>query len=155
MQGDYWIARNPAELQARVAGFCRQLEQQAIFPICWQAKPYTNPRSLDQNALYWVWVTEFAQHLLNKKKISAAEKEDMAYTLQRHCYAAMGWDWLLTTPVDLLTGKPGKPQRKSTTKMLKGEMTLYLEWVQSAAADRGLILESVGEYAELQASQNA
>lgn len=155
MNGEAWIARNPGQLRERLEFFRKHLEEQNVWPICWTAKKYTDPRSVDQNALYWLWVTHFAQHLLDKNRITADEKESMAYTLQRRCYAARGWEWLIETPTDLVTGEEGKPQRRSTKKFLKGEFTMYLEWVQQFAAERGLILESLGEYRELQERQVA
>ena len=154
MTGNYWIARNPGELRARLEAFGRQLEKDNLFPICWQSKKYTSPRTMDQNALYWLWVTEFARFLLDRHKISEREKQDMHYTLQRRCYAATQWEWLISHETDLISGE-SKVARRSTTKFQKGEMTAYMEWVQIAAADRGLILESQGEYQDLQVAQNA
>ena len=51
MSGEVWIARNPAELALRLKRFAESVEQDNDWPICWQAKKYTDPRSLDQNAL--------------------------------------------------------------------------------------------------------
>lgn len=154
MMGDYWIARNPGELRERVGHFANHLEERNEFPICWQAKRYTDPRSLDQNALLHVWSGEYARHLLNKSKVSEVEKEAMRITLQRHCYAEESWPWLIEDTKDLFTGEV-KKQRRSTTKFHKGEMTQYLDWIQRRAANDGLILEARGEYADLKAEQNA
>lgn len=154
MNGDAWIARNPGELRARLEFFAKHLEDRNVWPICWKAKKYTDARSLDQQALLHVWATEFACHMLDKAKVAETEKEAMRITLQRKCYADTGWEWLIESVTDLFTGVV-KPQRRSTTKFDKGEMTLFLSWVQQEAANRGLILESQGEYRELQAAQNA
>jgi hypothetical protein len=152
--GDYWIARNPGELAQRLERFRIHLEERNEWPICWQAKRYTDPRTMDQNALLHVWCGEFAKHVLDKGKVSEAEKEGMRITLQRHCYADTHWDWLIEEVPDLFTGET-RTQRRSTTRFDKGEMTAFLDWIQRAAADRGLILESMGEYRELQERQVA
>lgn len=149
-----WIARNPGELKARLQAFERHLTEKNIWPIVWDAKPYKDPRSLDQQALLNVWAGQFAQHVLDKAKVTQAEKEAMRITLQRHCYADTGWPWLIESVKDLITGKE-HVQRRSTTKFDKGEYTQFLNWIQMAGADRGLILESLGEYRELQERQVA
>ena len=154
MTGEHWIVNNPGQLDERLGYFRDHIIKQNIWPICWQAKRYTSPRSMDQNALFWVWAGEFARFLLDKQKITVAEKEDMAYTLQRRCYADTGWDWLITQRTDLMGGG-SRTDRRSTTKFAKGEMMVFLDWVQMQAADRGLILEARGEYQELKDAQAA
>lgn len=106
-------------------------------------------RSIDQNALFQKWAREYACHVLKKPKVSEAEHEAMKYTLQRHCYAETGWDYLLGEKRDLFTGEV-KPDRAHTSGFDKGEMHQFLNWVQARAANDGLILESLGEYKELQ-----
>lgn len=154
MNGEAWIARNPGELRKRLEFFAKHIEEQNIWPICWKASKYTGHRSLDQNALLHVWCGEFARHTLNKAKVTETEKEAMRFTLQKHCYLATGWEWLVEQTTDMFTGET-KLQRRSTTKFAKGEMTVFLEWIQHEAANRGLILESMGEYQELQERQVA
>ena len=110
---------------------------------------HQNHRSLDQNALFQKWAREYACHLLNKDKVSKEEHEAMKYTLQRQCYAQMGWDYLLARRTDLMTGEQ-KVERRSTTDFDVGEMYQFMNWIQASAAERGLILESLGEYQELQ-----
>ena len=108
-----------------------------------------NRRSLDQNSLFQKWARQYAAHLtgIPENEIPDKVHEHMKYTLQRHCYAAMGWDFLLTEHEDLFT-KKRRLDRRSTRDMDTGEMFAFMEWIQSRAADDGLILESLGEYAE-------
>ena len=51
MNGESWKADNPGQLRERIEFFRRHLEEQNVWPICWKAFPYEDPRSLDQNAL--------------------------------------------------------------------------------------------------------
>lgn len=152
--GEQWIARTAEELPERLKFFGEHLIRQDVWPIAWKAEPYKPPRSLDQNSLLQVWARDFARHVLDRNKITAEEQEAMRITLQRHCYAATGWPFLIEEQIDLFTGE-AKVGRRSTTKFKKGEMFDFMSWIQAAAADRGLILESQGEYAELQGRQAA
>jgi hypothetical protein len=156
MTGDFWIARTPTELRERVQYFVQHCDSLPAdqWPVCWKAEKYKHPRSLDQNSLLHKWCREYAVHLLKRDDVTEDEKEAMRITLQRACYAATGWDWLIEHVPDLFSGET-KPQRRSTRKMDKGEMHLMLNWIQQRAAEDGLILESLGEYRELQESQVA
>lgn len=154
MTGDFWIAKTPGQFRHVLEQFRIYIEERGDFPIAWQAKKYTGARSMDQNSLLQVWSREYARHVLKRDEVTEAEQEAMRITLQRACYAATGWDWLIEHVPDLFTGET-KPQRRSTTKFSKGEMTELLSWIQHRAAEDGLILESLGEYAELQAAQVA
>lgn len=51
MNGESWRADNPGQLRERIEFFRKHLEEQNVWPICWKAFPYKDPRSLDQNAL--------------------------------------------------------------------------------------------------------
>jgi len=152
--GDFWIARSPGELVERLENFRKHLEGRGDYPVCWKAQKYRKPRSLSQNALLNVWAREYAQHVLGKDEVTEDEQEAMRITLQRACYAATHWEWLIEHVTDLFTGE-SKPQRKSTTKMDRGELSQLLDWIQHRAAEDGLILEAQGEYAELRERQVA
>lgn len=146
-QGQFWLVRSPGELDHRLAAYGDYLRERNEWPVCWQMKPYEHPRTMSQNALLHVWCRDYAEHLL-KHKASEEEVLAMKYTLQRHCYAATGWDFLIKWRKDLFTGKQ-KAERASTTDMGQGEMFQYMTWIQTAAADDGLILEAKGEYLDL------
>lgn len=119
-------------------------------------------RKLSQNALYHIWSRQYAAHVLGikpnkagKYKVTKAQHEAMKYTLQRHCYVATAWDFLVISHPDMLTGDIGKPERRSSADFLTGEMYQYMEWIQARAADEGLILESLGEYKTLKEQEAA
>lgn len=154
MNGDHWIIRNPGEAGRVLGFFQKHLEERNQWPICWAPKKYTAPRSLPQNALFQKWAREYVQHLLKVPAPSDAQHEAMKITLKRAAYTANGWPWLLEEVTDLFTRETSKRLR-SSTKYDKGEMHMFLNWVQAKAADDGLILESLGEYRELQERQVA
>ena len=109
-------------------------------------------RSLDQNALLHVWLTEYAAHLLNKAKkaVTEAELEGIKKTAKMRYYTQTGFEWLIVTAVNPWSGEEYKPQLRSSKKYTRGEMFLFLTWLQDTAAGDGLVLESRGEYAKLQ-----
>jgi hypothetical protein len=140
-----WQALSAVRDNARLAGK----------PFIVKIIPAIEPRrSIDQNALFQKWSREYACHFLNKQTVTEAEHEAMKYTLQRHCYAETGWPYLLGEKRDLFTGEV-KPDRAHTSGFDKGEMHQFLNWVQNRAAQDGLLLESLGEYAQLQQEQVA
>ena len=109
-------------------------------------------RSLDQNALLHVWLTEYAAHLLNKSKkaVTEAELEGIKKIAKRKYYAHSGAEWMLVSPIDPWTGVEEKQALRSSKNYTRGEMFLFLTWLQNTAANDGLVLESRGEYAKLQ-----
>lgn len=53
MNGEAWKADNPGDLRKRLEFFRQHIEEKNVWPICWKAFPYKDPRSLDQNALIY------------------------------------------------------------------------------------------------------
>jgi len=109
-------------------------------------------RSLDQNALLHVWLTEYVAFLLNKSKkaVSKEELEGIKRTAKRRYYVETGAEWMLVTPFDPWSKQEGKRVLRSSKDYTRGEMFLFLTWLQNTAANDGLVLESRGEYAKLQ-----
>jgi hypothetical protein len=114
-------------------------------------------RSLDQNALAHCWLTEYAAFLLNKpkKQVTEAELEGIKKIAKRKYYAESQAEWMVLRPVDPWTGEEGAPVLRSSKHYKRGEMFLFLTWLQMTAANDGLVLESLGEYAKLQRKQAA
>jgi len=114
-------------------------------------------RSLDQNALLHVWLAEYAAHLLgkDKKSVTRGELEGMKRHAKRMYYLETGFPWLVHEVVN--PAKPAERKRDFTSSKTwkRGEMYLFLTWLQMKAATDGLILESRGEYAELQRKEAA
>ena len=102
-------------------------------------------------------LTEYAAHLLDKdkKSVTRGELEGMKRHAKRMYYLETGFPWLVHEVVN--PAKPAERKRDFTSSKTwkRGEMYLFLTWLQMKAATDGLILESRGEYAELQRQEAA
>lgn len=113
-----------------------------------------NKRSLDQNALFHVWVGQYFEFITNVKlsDLNTKQKSKAIVStkrgLKRACYADTHWKFLLTKLKDPFTGKEDI-EAESTTNYDVGEMYQFMEWVQNKAAQDGLILEALGQFKEL------
>jgi hypothetical protein len=109
-------------------------------------------RSLDQNALLHVWITEYAAHLaeIHTKKVTAAMIEFLKRKLKRAYYLESGAQWVVERLVDPQSKEEGGLYFRSSADYKVGEMFLFLTWFQMHAANDGCILESRGQYAKLQ-----
>jgi len=120
------------------------------------AAPRIGPdRSLDQNALAHVWLTEYAAHLLNKgkKQVTAGELEGMKRTAKKEFYRETRHPWMVYDVVSPKTAEC-KKDFTSSAGWKRGEMYEFLCWLQAMAAHDGLVLESKGEFAKLQREKN-
>lgn len=109
-------------------------------------------RSLDQNALFHVWLSIYAGHILKKdrKQVSKAEREGMKRIAKKKFYAQFGYPWMLIKPINPFTLEEGRPQYSSSSDYKTGEMFQMLTWLQMQAANDGCVLESLGEFQKLQ-----
>jgi hypothetical protein len=109
-------------------------------------------RSLDQNALLHVWLTEYAAHLaqIHRKSVTPAMIEFLKRKAKKQFYAHAGAEWMLERLVDPRTGEESESYWRSSADYRVGEMFLFLTWLQMHAANDGCILESRGQYAKLQ-----
>lgn len=112
-------------------------------------------RSLDQNALFHVWLTEWIAYKLNKAKnlVSRAELAGIKRTVKKLAYQHLRQDFLVHTITDYDTGAT-KKDYTSSKDWKRGEMFMVLELIQNLAAEDGLILESKGEFKKLQESES-
>ena len=99
-----------------------------------------------------MWLTLYAAHLLDKdrKQITEAELEGMKRIAKKKFYTQFGYAWMLFKPINPFTKEEGKPQYRSSSEYLTGEMFQLLTWLQITAANDGCILESTGEFSKLQ-----
>lgn len=102
-------------------------DQEGDFQV--DIKPYKEERSLDQNGLYWMWLTIMAKHFSRPgKKIT---KEDM-HDMMRFKFLGLE---------DKVVGKTViEGQLKSTKKLNTGEFSHYLNQIEMWCTDLGLIL---------------
>lgn len=116
---------------------------------------HDTPATLPMNALLHVWLTEFAAYLIKCKveEIDEGAIEDIKRTMKRACYHETGQPWLIYRMTCPLTGS-SKVDVTSSAKWSKGEKCFFLDFLQSYAAKKGLILESKGEYKKLKEKQH-
>jgi hypothetical protein len=112
-------------------------------------------RSLSQNALLHIWFREYAAMRLNKplKKITQDDTDSIKLLVKQACYGDMKYDWLCQRVTNIDTGVSAFVLR-STSRYDKGEMFMFMEWFQAFAAQKGLLLESMGEYGRLKDETN-
>lgn len=112
-------------------------------------------RSLPQSALLHIWFREYAAMRLNKKTKQVTDEDIEAIKLlaKQGCYQDMKWDWLCQRVTNIDTGVSAFVL-KSTSKYDRGEMFMFMEWFQAFAAQKGLILEAIGEYERLKDETN-
>lgn len=107
-------------------------------------------RSLDQNALLHVWLTEFCCHLAqcHKSQVTEGMIEGLKRSMKGLFYATYAYSWMVHDVVCALTGRT-KKDFTSSKNWKRGEMFIFLDWFQNFAATKGCILESKGEFAKL------
>ena len=147
--GEFWVVNSLTSLAAFIKHATALFKEHGYVTFTWRIG---KDRSLDQNALLHVWCTEYAAHLLtrHKKEVSEGELEGMKRIAKKNAYGEHGWDWLIHEVVNPFNPEQKKKDYTSSRKWKKGEMFLFLTWLQAKAADDGLVLESKGEYAKLQ-----
>lgn len=112
-------------------------------------------RSLNQNALFHVWCTEYAAFALKKHKteVSEGEREGVKRYFKRVAYNENAWPWLIVELLNIETGQKKKDFRSSGSYKAP-EMFQFLTWIQAYCMDRGCLLESKGEFKHKQQQQN-
>jgi len=88
-------------------------------------------RSLEQNALYWIWMQEIAD-AVNKRNHSDYNREEI-HTKFKHMFLGYGEPRKIGSTTI-------QPQLRSTGKLTKGEMFYYMQQVEHWAIDCGLAL---------------
>lgn len=114
-------------------------------------------RSLDQNALFHLWCSEYAAYCtsINKKEVSPGLLAGMKRIVKKKFLAANPnfWGWMVHEVINPFTSE-SKKDYTSSASWKTGEMFMVLTWMQMAAAEDGLILESKGRFRQLQNKHN-
>lgn len=107
-------------------------------------------RSIDQNSLLHVWLTEYAAHLLNKAKnqVTAGELEGMKRQAKGAYYRETHERFMVHKVINPKTGEC-KTDYTSSADWKVGELYHFLNWLQMVAAGDGLVLKSKGQHARL------
>lgn len=119
-------------------------------PLAASIKPYKRKRSLDQNALYWLWLTDLSKYLVSKGRKFATK--EWCHDAMRHSF--LGYERSELT--DVTTGEvQARQSLRSTTKLQTGEFTHYLEQIEAWAIGIGCLLPvpESSEYMRLKREQ--
>lgn len=113
-------------------------------------------RSLDQNALFHVWATEYAAYLLKKsvKEVTKGELQGMKRIIKKRFNCHHPNNFMIHEIMDPFTGN-SKKDYTSSADWKHGEMYMVLDWLQMLAANDGLVLEAKGQFAKLKREQAA
>jgi len=114
-------------------------------------------RSLDQNALLHVWLTEWAAHIarLPKNEVPPQMVEFLKRRVKSRYYNQTGHIWMWDKLINPATGEESGIRYASSADYKVGEMYLFLTWMQmTAAEENGLVLESRGQFGKLQRQHN-
>lgn len=149
----FWIVNSKFSAERFCAFVWEQFEKHKHTTYRWRHGP---DRSLDQGALFHVWSREWVAYKL-KKPAEDVDKQElgcMKYTVKKCFYQSTGSPWMVQQVYDLSNpDAPPVTEFTSSADWGRGEMFEVLTWMQSAAIDDGLVLESLGEYAKLQRKQ--
>lgn len=113
-------------------------------------------RSLGQNALFHVWLTEFGCHLAkcHFSQFTDSMLEGTKRSMKMHFQLHHGCPWMVHEIICPIN-HTAKKDYTSSARWKQGEMFMFLEWFQNFAAGYGCILESKGEFAKLQRETQA
>lgn len=153
--GESWTINSDASLKAFLANVEALYKE---YKYLTYGKPRIGvDRSLDQNALFHVWCTEWIAHTLGKhtKAVLKNEINGMKRTVKKMFLIAYPEtkDWMIEVITDYTTGQ-SKKDYTSSADWKTGEMFMVLTFMQNEAANQGIILESKGEFAKNQREQN-
>lgn len=107
-------------------------------------------KSLPQNALLHVWLTEYAAHLLKTPKKSVTEEmlDGMKKQAKQMFYQETAESFMVHQVIDPWHPDRVKKAYRSSASWSMGEMYIFLNWLQIKAGQDDLVLESKGQYAK-------
>lgn len=149
---EHWIVNSDITKRAFFAHVDKLYDEFKYLTFAWRIGP---DRSLDQNALFHVWLTEYIAFKLgiDKKQVTKAEVAGIKRTLKKLFYIETSYSWMIHTITDYSTGRT-KKDFTSSADWGRGEMFEFLAWMQMLAANDGCVLEAKGQFKKLQAEQN-
>lgn len=121
--------------------------------ITFSAPRIGRDRSIDQNALFHVWATEYVAYRMKKDRrlVDPGELAGMKEIIKSRyvAYDQSSYSWMVHDVVNPFNGA-SKKGYTSSAKWKRQEMFQVLSWFQMVAAEDGLPLESKGQFAKLQ-----
>ena len=121
-----------------------------------KCQDYANtPKSLPQNALAHVWMTEACAYHYGKspKSVTQSDLQGMTRWMKLKCYVDVKQDWL----VEYIRNPETRVMKLDATSMANwnmGQTHFFMEWVLQFWAEKGLVLEVKGQFQELAEKQN-
>jgi hypothetical protein len=151
--GEIWVVNDDRKLTAYIEHVKKQFCDYKY--LTFSPARIGADRSLDQNSLMHLWLTEFAAHLsvCHTKEVTEGMLDGIKRSMKGMFYRTYGYEWMIHEVTCPLT-KRSKKDFTSSKKWKRGEMFMFLDWLQHFAATKGCILESAGEFAKLQREQN-
>ena len=151
--GEAWVINSEASLKAFVVNLTDLYLEHKY--ITYAAPRIGSDRSLGMNALFHVWLGDFACHLskCHYTELTDGMIEGIKKTMKGLFYKEYAYDWMVHKVICPLTRRE-KTDYTSSAKWKQGEMHFFLNWMQNFAATQGCVLESKGEYKKLQREQN-
>lgn len=153
MSGTQWTTNSLSTLKAYIANV------EALFAehkyLTFPAPRIGADRSISQNSIWHVWLTEYAAHLarIDKRDVTKGMLAGMKRATKGRYYAHSSQSFMIHTIIDPKTQR-SRNDYTSSKDWKRGEMFAVLEWLQFEAANDGLILESKGEFAKLKRDQD-
>tara|TARA_R110000851_G_scaffold302789_1_gene460205 strand:- start:421 stop:900 length:480 start_codon:yes stop_codon:yes gene_type:complete len=151
-----WTINSPTSLVAFTKAVEDSYKEKKY--ITFSAPRIGRDRSLDQNALFHVWITEYAAYRLkiHKKAVYKGLIEGMKQIIKKRFTATHpeSYSWMVFEVVNPFNLEATSKEYTSSSSWKKGEMFLVLTWFQMVAAEDGLILESKGQFEKLQRTHN-
>jgi len=145
---EHWIVNSDHTEAAFIANL-RKLRSEHGY-ITFSAPRIGKDRSINQNALFHLWATEYAAHLLNKdkKSVTKGELAGMKRIIKQRFNASNPNNFMVHDVIDPFTGFTKKDYTSSADWRV-GEAFMVMEWLQLYAANDGLILEAIGQFEKL------
>lgn len=139
---NYWLIRGVEEIDERLAFLKEYLIEKADWPIALEIKKYRNKRSLNQNALFWVWCVEARDYFNKKNPPKPLTKDDMH---DLFCHLFLGYEDKVVGST-VINNVP-----RGTSNLDTGEMFAFMERIEAWCVDKGLLLPipQISEYWEL------
>ena len=146
VQGMFWKIDRREQIEERVDHLKAYLRDDWDWskPVSIKPEPYQTPRSLDQNALFHVWIREMVSHFKPARpELTEEEMKDICK------FRFLGTE----------SKKAGKivleNQLRQTSKLKKGEMYHFMEQVYQWALELGLQLNTPAdsEFMQIRKSQ--
>lgn len=148
MSGEKWVCNSENTLKAFQAHAAKLWGEHKHVTFAWRVG---RDATLDQKALFHIWIRELVAHMLgiSIKQVDEPLEEGAKRFAKQAFYRETGSSFMVVAITNPLTGESRKDFR-SVARLTRGEMFMFMDWLQAYAAEHhGLILESKGEFEKL------